>query len=196
MDNQNNSTHEQKNSDHPNFDDYKFFIDNEWKDIHHSRIQEWSALGVIAGIHIGIIQLIKFVNVSFSPVSLQILVIIGFFCGILFSILGGLITLRHRRLMWIKLNWIFEAEDHLGLIKDEENLKGIIPRDAKMKKNSFLSKELYKKEESNPDKKNQGKSFWNKLMWPRLISTSWLILAFYFLLIVFDLVIIIMSSVT
>ena len=82
----------------------------------------------------------------------------------LFSILGGLITLRHRRLMRVKLFWIFEAEDRLGLIKDPENPGGIIPREDA---------------EQFPVK-------WRGLSMPRVFSTSFLILAFYGLLLAID----------
>jgi len=35
------------------------FVHNEWTDIHHSRVQEWTALGVVAGIHLGLAQAIN-----------------------------------------------------------------------------------------------------------------------------------------
>ena len=152
-------------------ENYKFLIENEWKDIHHSRVQEWSALGVITATHIGLVQIVEQLNaiekiVNIFPYLLTISCLLGF----TFCILGILMTCRHRNLMWIKLNWIFEAEEKLGLIKSNENIDGIIPKDFKMGKN-INKKELV----------------WNKLMWPRFLSTSWLIIFFYMILALIDL---------
>ena len=155
-------------------ENYRLLIDTEWKDIHHSRIQEWSALGVIAAIHIGLIQLLQFIKASYNAQGL-VYSLVPFFCiiSIGFCILGILMTCRHRRLMWIKLNWIFDAEEKLHLIKTPKNTKGIIPLDYKMKK---YSDEYIKMLKSGK------KIVWNRLMWPRFLSTSGLILMFYFLL--------------
>jgi hypothetical protein len=96
--------------------------------------------------------------------------------------------------MWIKLNWIFEAEEKLRLIKTQDNPNGIIPEDYKMLKSNHykevLEEELKKNIESDLDPNQitkSTKSVWNKLMWPRFLSTSWLLVALYFLLGVIDL---------
>ena len=169
--------------------DYRLLIETEWKDIHHSRIQEWSALGIIAAIHLGLIQLLKFISdPQISGVLNEIPTLICCFIATLFAVIGVLMVCRHRRLMWIKLNWIYEAEEKLGLIKTEENQDGIIPNDYRMKK---YSKKYNKIIENQKDKQNQisndnDKTIWNKLMWPRKLSTSWLMAMIYILLGIID----------
>jgi len=179
-------------------ENYRFFIQTEWNDIHHSRIQEWSALGIIAAIHIGLIQLLKLINeTDFGKNLIDLLTPICCIIALLFSILGILMVCRHRRLMWIKLNWIFEAEEKLGLIKENENPNGIIPSSYRMKKySSDKYKEHVNKEkesESVSDSNNYEKSIWNKLMWPRRLSTSWLMAMLYIIFGIIDSVILIFS---
>jgi len=41
-------------------ENYRLLIEREWADLHHSRVQEWTALGVVAGAHLGLIQLASF----------------------------------------------------------------------------------------------------------------------------------------
>ena len=160
-------------------DNYKFLIETEWRDIHHSRVQEWSALGVIAALHIGLVQLLSLIrSIDEIDRAFPFLISTCFLIALLFCVLGILMTCRHRRLMWIKLNWIFEAEERLGLIKNSEHDSGIIPADYKMVKSNNY-KEVLEKEFS--ESKKSETSIWNKLMWPRFLSTSWLIMAFYFL---------------
>jgi hypothetical protein len=149
----------------PNTEDYRLIIEREWADLHHSRIQEWTALGVVTGVHLGLIQLAKIVKEASVSVSTPKLIIFASIIGAFFSILGALMTCRHRQLMKVKLGWIYEAEKHLGLIKTEENEKeGIIPEEAKMKA---------------PLK-------WKSLAFPRILSTSGLILCFYLTLLIID----------
>jgi hypothetical protein len=87
-----------------------------------------------------------------------------------------------------KLNWIFEAEDRLGLIKRRvdsirpRNDEVIIPLNAKM-------------ENKTENSTKSSTRIWDKLLWPRFLSTSWLIIAFYFLLGVIDLGFLIISFV-
>ncbi len=142
------------------------FIQNEWSDVHHSRIQEWTALGVVAGVHLGLAQAANLLldkHPSFPHGRLIVGVAI---IGAAFAILGALITFRHRHLMRVKLNWIFQAEEKLDLIKDEANPHGIIPR------------------EDSPTTQRP----WEGLSAPRLLSTGGLIVGFYGLLIIIDLV--------
>ncbi len=35
-------------------EDYRLIIEREWADIHHSRVQEWTCLGVVTGTHLGL----------------------------------------------------------------------------------------------------------------------------------------------
>lgn len=149
----------------PEKEDYRILIDNEWKDIHHSRIQEWSALGVITGAHLGIITLLDFAKDSAESINFQLIAWVGILTGIFFSAIGIFMTMRHRRLMIIKLDWIYNAELKLGLIKTDKNPDGVIPEiqlDPKSRKS------------------------WRGLVFPRLLSTSGLITLFYFALILLD----------
>ena len=155
----------------PTREDYRLIIERQWADIHHSRIQEWTALGVITGIHLGIIQIPKLAHGVVLPFLFSVLCYSAFIICIAFTILGSILTCRHRRLMEIKLSWIFQAEDKLGLIKGkcQNNEPGIIPRAIPMN--------------------NQGiteRAFWEKLSLPRLLSTSGIIFCFYILLFIID----------
>ena len=143
----------------PSPDSYRLLIEQEWGDIHHSRVQEWTALGVVTGAHVGILQLFTFLakenpNVSFPSVAVS-----GGILAAAFAVLGLLMTLRHRQLMSVKLGWIYSAEEFLGLIKTEENPHGVIPKSAEM--NAPVQ--------------------WNGLGIPRIFSTSWLLSCFYIL---------------
>ena len=148
----------------PSPEDYKLLIEREWADLHHSRVQEWTALGVIMGTHLGLIQLVKLAIDAQVPVQASTLIGGASVIGALFAILGALMTCRHRHLMKIKLGWIYEAENYLGLIKTKANPRGVIPENAKM---------------SVPVQ-------WRGLALPRLLSTGGLMLCFYLLLLVID----------
>lgn len=148
----------------PTPETYRAFIENEWRDVHHSRIQEWSALGVVVGAQFAIFQAVKILREVVPELSVQTSIVAGGILAGLFACFGGLITLRHRRLMRVKLNWIFQAEEKLGLIKDDNNVLGIIPR------------------QHAPTRPLP----WKGLSWPRPLSTSGLILAFYLLLFTID----------
>ena len=151
----------------PKAEDYRLLIEREWADLHHSRIQEWTALGVVAGAHLGLIQLVK-LAADATNLDLGTLTILAGLVGVIFSLLGALMTCRHRRLMEVKLGWIYQAEEHLGLIKTDENPMGVIPEDVIMK----------------ADFK------WRGLSLPRLLSTSGLILCFYAAMFVVDVIVI------
>ena len=113
---------------------YQSFIQNEWADIHHSRMQEWSALGAVTGVHLALTQIPKVLKEISIPIEPLTIWIITPFFGLLFAVVGILVTCRHRRLMFIKLNWIYQAEEKIGLIKCAENPAGIIPAIAQMPK--------------------------------------------------------------
>ena len=137
----------------------------EWADIHHSRIQEWSALGAVAGAQIAVTQspkLLKETEVTLLPTATAV---VGCLIGIAFAIIGVLITCRHRQLMQMKLGWIFKLEERLGLVITAENPAGIIPKEIEM-----------------PSTKG-----WCGLSRPRWRSTSGLILSLYTLFFLFDL---------
>jgi hypothetical protein len=152
-------------------ENYRLLIEREWTDLHHSRVQEWTALGVVAGAHLGLIQLASFaINEKIGLNPWVIVNIAGIF-GTVLSIIGALMTCRHRRLMQVKLGWIYQAELHLGLIQTDENPSGIIPSSAEM----------------------QSKVEWQGLSIPRLLSTSGLILCFYAMFFFLDIFVIILQ---
>lgn len=152
-------------ANHPTAEAYHVFMEAEWRDVHHSRLQEWSALGVVVGAHFAIFQVVKVVREIAPEIGVQLYVLVGAIVAGLFAAFGGLITMRHRHLMRVKLYLIFQAEDRLGLIKDDQNTLGIFPR------------EIAPKEPGS----------WDGLSWPRPLSTSGLILSFYLLLLLLDL---------
>ncbi|MEE4599981.1 MAG: hypothetical protein V2J65_01765 [Desulfobacteraceae bacterium] len=97
-------------------------------------------------------------------ISGQYLTTTAFAIGTLFALIGAAITCRHRKIMSTKINWIFDAEIKLGLIKTEQNKYGIInPEDVKI---------------PIPN------------IWPRFGSVSFFILVFYALFIIVDIFII------
>ncbi len=147
---------------------YRSLIEQEWADIHHSRVQEWTALGIIVGAHLGLIQLTKIfidlkVSLSISSIGISASII-----GAILSILGALMTCRHRHLMRVKLTWIYDAEFQLGLIKSDKNPNGVIPENALM----------------------LAPIEWRGLSLPRLLSTSGLIFSFYLVFFIIDLIVI------
>lgn len=150
---------------------YRLLIEREWADLHHSRVQEWTALGIVAGAHLGLIQLASFAINDKIGVAPQVIVNMSGILGAILSIIGALMTCRHRRLMQVKLGWIYQAELHLGLIKTDENPDGIIPSAAAM----------------------QSKIEWRGLSLPRLLSTIGLILCFYVMFFLIDILVIILK---
>ena len=149
-------------------EDYRLLIEQEWADLHHSRLQEWTALGIVTGAHLGLIQLAKFAIDIKVQISIGVIVTTASAIGAILSILGTLMTCRHRQLMRIKLGWIYDAEFRLGLIKSETNPDGVIPESAIM---------------LNPME-------WRGLSLPRLLSTSGLILCFYTVFLFLDIAVI------
>jgi hypothetical protein len=143
------------------------FIQTEWADLHHSRVQEWTALGVVAGIHFGLAQAADFAEAKLPGVAPAMVVLVASLLGGAFAVLGILITLRHRHLMNVKLRWIYEAEDRLGLVKHKDNPAGILPKDDVM---------------AMPRR-------WVGLSAPRPLSTGGLMIGFYALLLLLDLLV-------
>lgn len=155
----------------PKPEDYRMLVEREWADLHHSRIQEWSALGVVAGTHIGLVQLVNLAADANVTANIPIIAVLAGFLAAIFSVLGALMTCRHRHLMTVKLGWIYQAEHHLGLVKTGANPTGVIPENAKM----MASIE------------------WRSLALPRLLSSSGIILSFYVVLFVIDVVVVFFS---
>lgn len=169
----------------PQPEDYRLLITSSWEDIHHSRTQEWRALVAITGAHLVIFQAI---NYGYQRDALSGLVwpaLVGGGIALAAAISGALMACRHRRLMRVKVRWIYRAEWFLGLVRektekviaDEEEKsvnrkndgtdipfdpkdKGIIPRDLKL----------------------ETLRTWQGISWPRFLSTSWLILFLFALL--------------
>jgi hypothetical protein len=145
-------------------EDYRLLIEIQWKDIHHSRIQEWSALGIISAAHIGLIQFLKFISeYSVSKNIMSFLIPVTCIIAVIFSVLGVLMVCRHRNLMTVKLKWISQAEEKLGLTRSTANLDGILPEETRINKKN----------------KNSFMKLWAKLEWPRILSTSWLMSMIY-----------------
>jgi hypothetical protein len=117
--------------DHPAAEDYRMLIENAWKDLHHSRLQEWSSLGVVTGFHLVAIQIVRSSEELKILISGQYLSATAFVIGILFALIGAAITCRHRKIMGTKMNWIWDAEKKLGLMWTKQNIWGIIdPKDV------------------------------------------------------------------
>jgi hypothetical protein len=149
----------------PSPEDYRLLVEREWADLHHSRMQEWTALGVVTGGHVGLMQLAKMAIEASTSMGTVTIIICAATIGAIFAILGALMTCRHRQLMKVKLGWIYTAEEHLGLIKTKNNEdEGIIPEDAKMSTTVR----------------------WRRLALPRLFSTSGIILCFYVTFLLID----------
>jgi hypothetical protein len=158
----------------PNGNDYRVFLEREWADFHHSRMQEWTALGVIIGIHFGIVQLLDLARSESSGRAPTEIVVAGALVGIVFAVLGSLVTCRHERLKKIKLNWIGRAEYFRGLMREKKGEPAMLS-----------------KGNPNPRIVPFRDGIWQDVPWrglsvPAALSTSGLILAFYALLVLVD----------
>ena len=164
------------NSEKPSPEDYLKLIETEWADFHHSRLQEWTAFGIVAGIHLGIITLFDVFSAGDPSKIAKAFLICGPITGIIFAILGALVTCRHERLKKIKLQWIGRAEYFRGIMRTKEEDEALLgdnkdvpnPRIIPFNNNLWIDIP------------------WNGLMLPRRLSTSWLILWFYVFLILVD----------
>jgi hypothetical protein len=133
-------------------------------------MQEWTALGVVAAAHLGILQGIR--SLSEGPIlSPAGLILLGAGLAVVLAVLGISLIRRHRRLMSIKLSWIYQAEKKLGLIRKTTEDEEDIPDDPGIiHKNDDL--------ESHPK--------WEGLEWPRRNSTGALMIWFYASLLLVD----------
>jgi hypothetical protein len=150
----------------PSPETLRSFIAAEWADLHHSRVQEWTALGIVAGVHLVALQLAAFLIGQRAAVPPRMLLLLASTIAAAFAVFGILVTCRHRHLMNVKLHWIFQAEDQLGLVHDEGG-RGIIPR------------------ADGPTRSYR----WKGLSAPRPLSTGGLIIGFYALLILVDILV-------
>jgi hypothetical protein len=76
----------------------------QWADLHHSRLQDWSFLGVIAGV------LYAIVNVQNPELSIGLSLL-----GLLISILGASMAWQHYQIVLDKLIVIEKMEHRLGI---------------------------------------------------------------------------------
>ena len=144
----------------------RHFIGTEWADLHHSRIQEWSALGVVAGLHVAFLEVLRIVepwkNSDHGP-----LWVVAAWVVIFSAVNGILMTCRHRHLFEKKIGWIRKAETRLGLIQKKKGDPEIM----------------------GPGTGKYGFSLrwdWAQLALPRFLSTSFFILLFYLFFIAMD----------
>ena len=163
--------------DHPEGEDYRMLIENAWKDLHHSRLQEWSSLVVVAGVHLAAIQIVRYSDELKNLISVQYLSTTAFAIGTFFALIGAAITCRHRKIMSTKMSWIKDAEKKLGLMKPEQN------NDAEEKL------DLMKPEQNNYGIINP-KDVKVPSIRPRFGSVSFFILMFYVIFVIVDMVII------
>jgi hypothetical protein len=80
------------------------YIKLQWEDIHHSRLQDWSYIGVIAGVIYGI------VNIQTPELRLGLSLL-----GLLSSTLGAYMAWQHYQIFMDKLVVIAKMEQRLGI---------------------------------------------------------------------------------
>ena len=153
-------------------------LNSEWQDIRHSRMQEWTALGVVTGSQIAILQIQMFIKEMGISLPTSKMAIAGSVLGIFFSIIGAIITCHHRKIMNNKIKWIFASEFYLGLVKKTGNVtaENKLPKDYR----GII-----------PDNVMESLPMRQQLALPPLCSTSCLILMFYILFIIFNLILLI-----
>jgi hypothetical protein len=86
------------------------YIKLQWEDIRHSRMQEWKALVVIAGIFYAIAQ----VDPDYPDHPLEAKIFLGLF-GILSAFLGALISWQHYTVFLQKISVIDKLERQIGI---------------------------------------------------------------------------------
>jgi xanthosine utilization system XapX-like protein len=82
------------------------YIKIQWADIRHSRLQEWSTLGVVAGV---MYALVNTVTTESGP-----RVLLGLL-GLLSGIIGASMSWQHHRIFKKKIKVISENEEKIGL---------------------------------------------------------------------------------
>ena len=96
----------------PSQETLKHYIDYTWKDIHHSRLQNWTGITVVTAFHIGIFKVVEFLYENSFLNTKSKIVIFSF--GALFCAIGYLITFLHQKQMYERLGRIKRAEQMLG----------------------------------------------------------------------------------
>jgi hypothetical protein len=115
----------------PSEESIRHFIDCTWKDIHHSRLQNWTGITVVTAFHVGMLKIFEFsLNRQIYHFDIKLVLLIF---GALFCLIGFLITKIHQNQLYNKLNWIKEAEEELNTIVflknvNNEKYKNIIPK--------------------------------------------------------------------
>ena len=102
----------------PKRKDLRLLIKTTWADVHHSRIQEWSALGVVTGSHFGLFSLMRFLHELSQKGGIAFATTLPWvsLLGVAFCVLGALFTFRVRELITLQMGWIRDCEERLGLI--------------------------------------------------------------------------------
>ncbi|MDX2440183.1 MAG: hypothetical protein QNK40_06480 [Desulfobacterales bacterium] len=115
---------------HPVSDaNYRLVVQDSWKDIHHSRNQDWTALGAILAAQFGVFKIIEtFSEKGERLIDQPKIYLVACLAGIVLSYAGLCVTRRHKSLSKIKLDWITEAENRLGVLKSTRNPMGIIEK--------------------------------------------------------------------
>jgi len=88
----------------------RHFIDYIYKDIHHSRLQNWTGITVVTAFHVGIFKIVQFlIENDFNAFNYKLLLILG----ALSCWIGFFIAQIHQTQMNKKLKSIKEAEKYL-----------------------------------------------------------------------------------
>ena len=143
----------------PSEESIHHFLDYTWKDIHHSRLQNWTCITVVTVFHIGILKILEF-NFSkniIDPLFLKLLLI----AGALYCLVGYLIVMKHQFQLWGRLKWIRKAQHKLSL-------------------STFIDSEY----EKPTTTKGKIKVFFRKYFW----TAGSLMGLFFFLLLIIDLI--------
>lgn len=138
----------------PTDESTRHYIEYTWKDIHHSRLQNWTAITVVTAFHIGILKIIEFYMNDQPRIDLFILMLTF---GALFCLVGFLITRKHQNQLYKGLKSIRMAQIQLGT-------------------NSFRN-DRSKSEQKKLDNEKSLKSLLKKNFW-----TAGAFLSYYFLL--------------
>ena len=91
------------------------FIDYTFRDIHHSRLQNWTGITVVTAFHFGILKISEYL-MNNNKYSCEIKFIL-FSSGALFCLIGFMITRVHQRQLYEKLQSIKNAEVTLDTYK-------------------------------------------------------------------------------
>jgi hypothetical protein len=188
----------------------RHFIDYTWKDIHHSRLQNWTGITVVTAFHIGILKIIDLLRVNNHLMCIN-RILLGF--GAAFCLIGFLITRIHQQQLYKKLDWIINAEKSLKTIRfvndTEKNTKllklnklknKIVELEVKMNKIEKIEKKkkleetikklkAKKKKIEEKETNNTKPSFLKRNFW----TAGALMGYFYLLLMILDILFIIIS---